>query len=346
MATESQARKVPSERGRALDWREWNFDGVTQAELVACCYWEYARESAFIRDTLRDGYECVRRDVEAGDKVDLAKQSRPDWCGKLDKIQSIGYPADVFVRGFCFGRGRRSDVPDAPPITGSFPDPWQSLADDEKKERARGPRFREHFRPAPVNLADWRMAREIVRRGDTWAGEQLRQWKEYEKRYLYKNAEGYLRANPGAPDLPDSPEMRPGFFIGDAETVLLEIAWNEFTNESIADYFRKVLPKLRPPTAPAPDRRGHKPRDVRADLTRLAAMRLLSRYTPVEILGNARRPELAECAPIHKTKQFASDKWGDPTKWRDARREVLERLHQLFPFLPADEKPLSWRREK
>ena len=33
---------------------DWNFDNVPENELVACCYWEYARESAFIRDTLRE----------------------------------------------------------------------------------------------------------------------------------------------------------------------------------------------------------------------------------------------------------------------------------------------------
>jgi hypothetical protein len=33
---------------------EWNFEQVPDGELVACCYWEYARESAFIRDTLRE----------------------------------------------------------------------------------------------------------------------------------------------------------------------------------------------------------------------------------------------------------------------------------------------------
>jgi len=27
---------------------DWNFDNVPDNELAACCYWEYARESAFI----------------------------------------------------------------------------------------------------------------------------------------------------------------------------------------------------------------------------------------------------------------------------------------------------------
>lgn len=34
---------------KTLSELEWNFDKVPDAELVACCYWEYARESARIR---------------------------------------------------------------------------------------------------------------------------------------------------------------------------------------------------------------------------------------------------------------------------------------------------------
>ena len=31
------------------DSQNWKFDDVDESELVACCYWEYARESASIR---------------------------------------------------------------------------------------------------------------------------------------------------------------------------------------------------------------------------------------------------------------------------------------------------------
>jgi hypothetical protein len=36
---------------------EWDFDEVPDNELVACCYWEYARESMFIRDLRRRSWE-------------------------------------------------------------------------------------------------------------------------------------------------------------------------------------------------------------------------------------------------------------------------------------------------
>lgn len=35
---------------KVLESADWNFDAVPDPELVACCYWEYARESAFIRE--------------------------------------------------------------------------------------------------------------------------------------------------------------------------------------------------------------------------------------------------------------------------------------------------------
>src|SRR5260370_42276359 len=79
--------------------RDWNFDNVPDKELMACCYWEHARESAFIRETLRryrDHWYCP------GDKF-------ADWVLKddrsLERIQSIGYAAEAFMRGWTFKRG-------------------------------------------------------------------------------------------------------------------------------------------------------------------------------------------------------------------------------------------------
>ena len=36
-----------------LDEREWNFFDLGENERVACCFWEYARESNAIRDTVK-----------------------------------------------------------------------------------------------------------------------------------------------------------------------------------------------------------------------------------------------------------------------------------------------------
>jgi len=40
------ATNPPSPSETPLEKHEWDFNDVPDAELVACCYWEYARESA------------------------------------------------------------------------------------------------------------------------------------------------------------------------------------------------------------------------------------------------------------------------------------------------------------
>jgi len=148
---------------RVIESADWNFDAVPGDELVACCYWEYARESAFIRDTLSE----MRADVLESVKTDrnLENSKRPEWCNKLSRIQSIGYTADVFVRGSLFEPGAiRQSIdprkpnfrhPDAPPLTGSFPAPWQSMDEAERKNRARIKTVVEDCHIVPVRLGQW-----------------------------------------------------------------------------------------------------------------------------------------------------------------------------------------------
>ena len=115
-----------------LSPNDWNFDNVPDNELVACCYWEYARESAFIRELRKRCNEC-QQSGESDEQLLHAD---------LQKVQSIGYPANFFLRGFfCPPDGV---LPDAPPLkpgevhraTGSFPKPWQLLTKEERKYRA------------------------------------------------------------------------------------------------------------------------------------------------------------------------------------------------------------------
>jgi hypothetical protein len=75
------------------EW-DWDFDKVPDGELVACCYWEYARESAFIRDVRQ---RCLQNWQAGG-----------HWDQKLNtdmqRLQSIGYPCEVFIWGFFLHR--------------------------------------------------------------------------------------------------------------------------------------------------------------------------------------------------------------------------------------------------
>jgi hypothetical protein len=134
---------------------------------------------------------------------------------------------------------------------------------------------------------------------------------------------------------------KPSFISSTRETLMVDIAWDCFTNDQIATYFRQWVKVARPKGLTAPSGQGHKPKDWRANLTRLAVMRLLARFTALEIVDPRRNTFPA----IWETRQFAGRKWSDVTKWHDARREAGQLFHTLFPFLPKDQKPLSWNRQ-
>lgn len=317
----------------ALPREEWDFSAVPDEELIACCYWEYARESAFIRDVKR---RCVNPGWLKLTKSELWKH-----CGyDLERIQSIGYPSEVFLAGFFFNEAedRKPRKPDAPPITGSFPGPWQSLEKAERKSRACIQTFKGQCSIVPVRLAHWCWAEDIARYCKKRAEEQHREFMEWERRYLRRDEKGNLSVTPGAVESPQHDPIRPGLFISNAETLLVDIAWEEFTNDEIATYFRKWVKRARPPHKPAPSGKGHKPGDWRAHLTRLGAMRLLAHFTPSQLTVGDKLPAVWE------SKQFRARKWRDETKWHDARREAGKVFRTLLPFLPPDEKPRSWER--
>jgi hypothetical protein len=322
---------------------DWNFDAVPNAELVACCYWEYARESAFIRDTLRE----YRDWFLAGGQWN---ENTARLGARLEKIQCSSEQAKVFTRGCAFDPKtvRQSDDPekpnyrhpDAPIITGSFPAPWQSLHSDERKCRLQIRSYVEQFGIVPIKLAHWSWAREIARECQRAADEQHEQRKDWERKYLRKDAVGNFLTDANAPAAPEFAELRPRTRWGTGETLLVDIAWDCFTNDEIATYFRQWLKAVRPKEIPSPSDRGHKPGDWRANLTRLAVLRLLARFTPLQLVDTRQD----RFPTMWKTKQFSRSKWRDITKWHDARRESGNFFRELFPFLPADEKPLSWER--
>jgi hypothetical protein len=329
---------------KTLSELDWNFDVVPDGELVACCYWEYARESAFIRDTLRE----YRDWYLAGGQWD---ENTAGLITKLEKIQCFSEQADVFVRGCGFDSKRvwqsnnpkkpNYRHPQAPPITGSFPDgPWQSLSSEERKFRARIRSRIEQFDIVPIKLAHWSWAKEIARECQRVVDEQHGQRKTWEQKYLRKDAKGNLYQVADAPPVPELGSLRPRTRWGTGETLLVDIAWDCFTNDEITAYFRQWVKAARPKEIPSPSDRGHKPGDWRAKLTRLAVMRLLSRFTALDIID----PRQNLCPEVLKTKVFCGRKWIDATKWYDARREAGKFYRRLFPFLPKDELPLSWKR--
>ena len=313
-----------------LSPNDWDFDNVPDNELVACCYWEYARESAFIRNVRQ---QCLQN-WQAGGWWD--QQLHAD----LQKVQSVGYPSDVILRGVFFAPDdpHRIDKPDATPVTNNFPQPWQVLTANERTFRSRIRSDRTAIPLLPFERAHWTEAREVAK------------WAESRAKEIFSTFDEVRRTNPEESEvtlieqgkLQPFPGIQPSlFWESGKEFTVVAINWGSFTNDEIVNYFRRWVKANRPPQYPVPSRKGHKPGDWRANLMRLAVMRLLARFTPLEIVDPRRNGFPA----VWETKQFVGRKWSDVTKWHDARREAGKLFRMLFPFLPPNEKPLSWERK-
>jgi len=296
-----------------LPCEEWDLSRVPNDELVGCCYWEYARESAFIRDVKRRCMDPSWRE--------MTNSQLREHCGfDIERIQSIGHPSEVFLPGFFLDEAedRKPRHPHAPPITGSFPAPWQSLSAAERKSRSQIRSDREAIPLVPFQ------------RGYAFFAADIARWCESERNEARKNGG----------------EIHPSLFLGGSEIGIFRIQWEDFTNEELVGGFRQWVKANRPERFPKPSGKGHKPGDWRANLTRLAAMRLLARFNTSEICGPSEIRSLRRTAinAIMDSPQFSGRKWLDATKWHDARREAGRLFRDLFPFLPTDDKPLSWER--
>jgi len=138
--------RITGSRGR----KNWDFGGTTNLkELKACCYWEYARESATLRQ-LREHYVKLWRSTGT---LGLWPGSAPE----LKQIQLADWTTTLFVHSFLSdappGWWQSADPskgnyrpPNAPPVSGSFPKPWRSLSQGEQLFLSK----------LPTKEADWR----------------------------------------------------------------------------------------------------------------------------------------------------------------------------------------------
>lgn len=302
------------------DW-DWNFEEVPDTELMACCYWEYARESEFIRDVRQ---RCMKVKHSAG--LDEKKLH-----ADLQRVQSIGYAANIFLRGFfCPPDGV---LPDAVPLqpgevhrlTGCFPKPWQALTKEERDYRATipPPSLVDFVELVPFRRGIFLDARDIVERVES------HRW----QRDL-ANAEA-RRANPGLSDaalerlgkLQFSDVSPSVIYASGTEKTVVEINWGIFTNEEIIQSFREWAKASRPEDLPGPDGKGrNKARDWRVALERLALMRLLHQFCLRDLPQG--------CPKAWKL-------YGKREFYKERKRSGVM-FHRLFHFLAPAERPLHW----
>lgn len=321
---------------RALSDLDWNFDAVPDKELVACCYWEYARESAFICEVRQRCLDPKWRE--------MTNTQFWEYCGHdIEKIQSIGYESEVFLPGFfCLPEEVLRHAPppksgEAHQVTGEFPKPWQGLTTADRCRRSKISSDVERIPLVPFKRGTSSDAQDILDLVKAQRAQADFERGKVRRKNPKLNEETLMRLRKLK-----FPEIKPAvYWDGGREVTIVAIQWNSFTNDEIVNYFRYWVRVNRPQLYSAPSGKGHKLKDWRANLTRLAVMRLLSRLTATEVINDRQN----KFAVIWKTKQFAGHKWADTTKWYDARREAGKLFHKLFPFLPANEKPISWERQ-
>jgi hypothetical protein len=381
---------------------DWNFDSIPDRHLIACCYWEYAREARFLR-TFKSRCVAANRNPKP-----LAEAF--ELCGKDARlVMSIGSVANSFLLGFGF----EPDDPKQPagtrkldakePVTGNFPAPWQSLSAPEQDYRAdlaagafpvAGQPFQRASGADAVNALMF-FTSTIVPSIPMLSPSTLNETLQRQLAQLNSHARAgdplpsASASSPGVGHLPSAidhseadnlpslssealakedamchlpspgavkkhsksqnkaaplPWPTPSIYRLDThsrsadEIALVQIQWGSFTDEELIDSFRAWVKANRPdPIRPIPAR-GHKLRDWRANLTRLAVMRLLTRFSALQLLD----PKADPVPGLWDSKQFSGPTWHDVVKWHDARREARAIFHQLFPFLRPGDDPISW----
>ena len=309
-------------RPRGIDEVEWNFsvERISDKEVLACCYWEYARESQFIR--------AVRERCIAHVRAESSNWN-PVLYNDIERIQGLGYAAEVFLGGFFFLPDRvvQSDDqnspdyrhPEAPAISGSFPNPWQSLPLDERKSRSS---FRSDIE-----------VRGLVpfRRGHSLFAKDIVEYVTERRRVIEGENEEASRMHPELSEeelirkgLKKNLSIQPSIYPSGREWTVTEICWSDFTDDEIAVYLRQWVKKNRPKQFPAPNNQGQKVSDWRVALRRLGIMRCLNHFS----FADPRFP-----------KEFREQGEKDCYK---ARKEAGVKFRQLFPCFLQDKVPIHW----
>jgi hypothetical protein len=330
---------------------EWNFDKVPDTELVACCWWEYARESTCIR-------EYVKRALDEWPVLgDAGYIIYPESWKALRNIASEDDSLNVFLQSLPLQPNAVHVLPDRTvlcwpnkprPIEwqsltqaerrkweGSFPAPWLSLTGTERQEWVKLLSALNTRKFMPVNLAGLSRATLLLRHWQSVVSSRNEKQQEWYRRYFRRDQSGKPYVLPGALDnRPDYGAIRPGISLGNVELLTLEIAWGQYTNDEIATYLREVLPSLRPESLPSPDSRGKtRPEIQRAALRDLGVMRLLNFST----VANLKHRCLAAADYFTRLGWLGTDR---QKNFSAARKRALRNFRNLFPFLPEGELPM------
>jgi len=314
-----------------LSENEWNFDRdrVSDTELVACCLWEYARESATLIKLRQQCEDACRADGNANSLVPIVAGNirHPHNAVELFLREiMLQCPYDIWQSA---DPSKPRYVPKDWIVPGNrFPAPWQSLCPEERTRRA--------------ELIDLKDKPYIAFRRGRLRDAQSIVLTVMEQRKVALNPKidpltvsciaTHSQLVESPLDWTDENRLPGGFFYPDGtEVSVVEIDWAHCTNKEIGEW----VAKHRPASIPEPkDRGGHKRGDWRAILDRLGLLRLRSHHTVEKTLAII----AARLTPTQRKKV----KFVEPGECNRECSEAFNDFRELFPFLGPAEKPRCW----
>ena len=288
------------------DWRNWCFDKakVDNAELVACCYWEYARQSASIRDAV----EIAKTAVASQGIPKPDSEEREVFRAAADKafgmLHCIGYDIMFWV-----------GLP--------FPKPWQSV---DKTECRKWANVRPKI-PPPVKFPPFQVTGDLCIAGA-----------------LHGEAKTVHEARELRNTLSEQTKLTTPVAVrgeGGVDSFIAQINWRDYDDKQIVACFKQWVKAsgtspADPRTNTLVGRRSDKGRDMgewRTKLERLGLLRLRSRYGLDATLA-----KLANLPPAQRKKS----KFVEPSECNREAEQAVADFQALFPFLDPFEMPLSW----
>ena len=310
---------------------DWNFDAVPDNEIIACCLWEYARESITI-GMAADEYWCQVRDIQNRQRYKLEPETKAAHDQEAASIQrrvkAFGFDYDAFSNKFwdsdlatieIYQSIKNHVMNDARA--------WQKIP-EKSRTRLNG-QVSVSFLLCPVTQAMvgeleklWNANRTDL---DEIRAETRPKYDDSEDGALYQASE------------PVTLEVEAGKPAAGSKVVAFTVDFARFTDREILDEFQRWLVANRPKewhkplrVFPSSSARGKKQIEYRVALERLGLMRLLHWHPPGDL------PDLwPEAWEKYRRKQES---------FRREVRAASRFFRKLFPFLPAGERPSSEER--
>jgi hypothetical protein len=300
---------------------EWNFDSVPPKELEVCCYWEYARESAFIQRVR----EIWRR--TAGCKLDeatLPESLTKDWKKMSFALYRAGHGGKACLfRDEILPVGGKS-------IASPFPEAWQSLR-PEVRQILRDTAGDSSQKMPPFRWSD-HFALHVMAESLPIPNMEIEPKVGFLPPFGLKKdpklsyPKPAMEAGMQEKFWENKPRAeRPSMLWRDGEeTLLIAIQWG-FSTADIIKCFTQWVKVHRPKDFEGPDTRGKKENKWRVALERLGVMRAMNAYE---------NPDGDFLETI---------KTGAKRNRRLDHRRAGETFRELFPFLPQGEEPIHWQ---